>query len=173
MTTHDDFAANEQLAHSELGAVMRQLRTGKLDIARAIRTPSTDRGRDVVPVSFRIATYLDAAVGDHCGKGMKFANRSEFLRHYIVVGLAMEELLKDEPLFDARIIQAAQQDAEDQLRSIDETIEACTRSLKEADGDHHRQVILVRLHDLRSICEHHGYLKRLIVIDRVIADNAS
>lgn len=168
MTTHDDFAANEQLAHSELASVMRQLRQGKLDIARAIRTPSQDRGRDVVPVSFKIATYLDAAINDRCGKGKKFANKSEFIRHFMVIGLAMEELLDEEPVFDARLIQAAQQDADDQLRSLDETIEACAKALANADGDPHRQQILARLTELRDICERNGYIDHMADIDNAI-----
>jgi len=165
VTTHDDF---EQLAHVELGAVMRQMRAGKLDLTRAIRTPSTDRGRDVVPISFKAATYLDAAVGDLCGKGKKFANRSEFIRHYLVVGLAMEKLLENEPLFDARIVQAAQQDADDQRKALDETITACATALKEADGDYDRQQILGRLDSLREICEHKGYIDHLADIDSAV-----
>jgi hypothetical protein len=165
---HDDFAADEQLAHSELAAVMRQLRNGKLDIARAIRTPSQDRGRDVVHVTFRYATYLDAAVGELCGKGKKFANRSEFFRHYAVVGLAMESLLADEPVYDAHLVQVQQQDDDLQLQMMDDTIAACAKALKEADGDPHRQKILSRLTALRDICERQGYLERLGVIDGAI-----
>jgi len=168
VTTHDDFAANEQLAHAELGAVMRQLRAGKLDLTRAIRTPSQDRGKDVVLISFRYAMYIDGAINDLCGKGRKFANRSEFLRHYAVVGLAIEKLLADEPLRDARVIQAAQQDADDQMRAIDETVDACAKALDGADGDHQRQLVLARLSELRELCEFHGYIDRMADIDNAI-----
>jgi len=112
--------------------------------------------------------YIDGAINDLCGKGRKFANRSEFLRHYAVVGLAIEKLLADEPLRDARVIQAAQQDADDQMRAIDETVDACAKALDGADGDHQRQLVLARLSELRELCEFHGYIDRMADIDNAI-----
>ena len=157
MTNHDESAANEQLAHAELTTVMRQLRAGSLDIVRPIRTPSQDRGKDTVAVNFRYAKYLDAAVSEHYGKGKKFAHRSEFIRHYMVVGLAIENLLENEPVLDAATIKAAQDDERDQLATIQAAYDSIDDSLRHGASVKVRQRMLIRLRDLLPICEEYGF----------------
>lgn len=131
----DEFAAHEQLAHSEFGSVLRGLDAGTLDTSRVIRMPSRNSGETTDRLSCRLPITAISRVRNECGTGQLFDSVNAFLQHSIVLGLRWAAEHKDaNPLSDPFIAEMMLTDLINRHDRIAKTIERCEWELRGSRG---------------------------------------
>ena len=168
MTTHDDFAANEQLAHTELSAVMRAIRKGTLDFTRPIHVPTHNSHEDVTGISAKVPTHIIASLDELHGNGRKYRNRTQVIVQALCMLLMYESLTDEERGLDPAVIKA-DQDREDAERAIiDDTVKACEKLINPKSSSATLNRMLSRLEGLKTVCEQRDYDEQLRSVEYAI-----
>ena len=156
----DDCGPDEaqHLEHTELRKLLKALRLGDdFNPYEVIRTPSEDRGRDTHHITLRVSKHLIRAIDDLHGPGMRFRDRSEYIRHYMAVGLMAERGLNDTERISATVLDPAIAlikvlSIQERERAIDEVIDMCRARLPHAFGTF-RDDYITELWKIRATCE--------------------
>lgn len=156
MTTHDDFtAAEQQLAHADLTAVMRAIRKGTLDFTRPVHVAARSLGADPVPVSAKVPSYIVASIDELHGNGRKYKNRSQVIVQALCMLLTYEAHQDEGGIPDPAVIKAAQDTFAARRQILADTIETCWVELHRG-GDQVRQTTFVQLEQLRIAAKADG-----------------
>ena len=159
--TNNGFSPDDpqHLAHAELHALMTGLKLPEtFNPYEVIRTPSEDRGKDTVHVTLRLSKHIDREVRDMCGSTSRFRDRSEWIRHYIAVGLMVERELAPENsalqvALDPLLLKIRRENTALKQQAWDENYDSLTHTFQYADGPKEKARMIDEGRTLATIAE--------------------
>jgi Arc/MetJ-type ribon-helix-helix transcriptional regulator len=168
------FSDAEHLEHAELQAVLSGLKLNRFDPYDVIRTPSQDRGKDTDMVSFRLSKHMNRVIALQCGLDRRFTDKSEFIRHYLAVGLMVESAIAPEEaalrsLIDPFLARIRIENNELKRKAWDDSYEALRRMLQNTDGYKERRECLEELRILQRTAVAEGWLLRIQQVSELLA----
>jgi hypothetical protein len=141
-----------------------------------IRTPSRDRGAETDVVTFRIAHYLNKWMSSLCGTNMKFVDKSEFVRHYLIVGLMLEfSLLPEDDALHAALAPVVTRIRLENRKVQEEAWDDAHRMIADdfkagrVDGAKAKKELVEELRLLQRSAVTYGWIERIKLVSETLS----
>lgn len=169
MSSDSPFDGQAELHHAEEMTVLRAISEGKdIDPTKVYHLPAYDRNKEGAHLQVWCPRYILNAVDKYTGRGYKFKDRSEAIRQAMIYFLAIEASVEGQQQIDPTVISMMIEENKAEMGVLDNTISELDKLFEHCDGlaDYERLMHMVQ--QLREHCEHNGYMKRLVEIDKIL-----
>jgi len=160
----------EQVAYLEVRRVLDAIKNHRgISPHEVFRTPDKNPGETTKTEGFRLEHSLIAAVEDVVKHSDRYRNKSEYYRHYAVLGLLYEaEFGEVSPRVSAVILKAQRDSQLAEMQAIDEQIVHATTDLIASQGEV-REETRTRLNNLMDLCKERGLETKVNQIRQALA----
>lgn len=176
--SHDDLPRDDPDVDAyerdmELRSFLKKYRTDDdFDPYKVRRFPVEDRHREIDRVTVRMPSYVRQLIDKLHGNGRRFENRTEFVNHYLAIGLMVESRLSTEEdairaLFDPVVGRMELQSVLFDQAALDDIIAIGRANINNSDRTI-REKAKAELVRAKRICEKHDDQYRLGLVNQIL-----